>query len=385
MDVPVEIISEPGKLEDAVEEIGKSGVIALDIESNSRHHYPEQLCLIQTATPCKVYIIDTLALSDISLLKEVLLSRDTVKVFHEASNDVRSLDRHYGFRVCSIFDTAVAARFCGIEKHGLADVIREMLGIDISKSERLQRSDWGRRPLPEEALEYAAADVFHLVAVGEVLIRRLNELGRMGWVTEECLRLEDLRYEAPDPETFYRSVKGTGKLRGRALAILRELYLFRDQEAVRRHRPPFYILPDKAIVYLAENPHADLSEVPGLGEKVLNRLGPGIREAVVKGLAASPVKRKHRARPGREREDKQQGPRLSGQKRDKNLKALKEWRGTIAANLSLEPSLIWPLVSLDRLARNPDSLEAELLSDEVREWQGEEFSLSLAGILGDFE
>lgn len=385
MDVPVEIISEPGKLGDVVGEIGKSGVIALDIESNSRHRYPEQLCLIQLAVPGKVYIIDPLAVKDISLLTEILLSRDIIKVFHEASNDLRSLDRHYKFRVRSIFDTAVAARFCGMEKHGLADVIREILGIDIAKSERLQRSDWGRRPLPEEALEYAAADVYHLVALGEVLIKRLSEMGRMAWVTEECLRLEDLRYEAPDPETFYRSVKGAGRLRSRDLAILRELYLFRENEALRRHKPPFYIMPDQALVYLASNPEADLSGVPGLGEKALKRLGSGIKQAVARGQAAPPVKRKHRSRPERGSQGGQQGPRLSRQQREKLLKILKGWREAIAAELSLEPSLIWPLVSLRRLAENPDSLEAELLSGDVREWQGEKFSLSLAGILGDFE
>lgn len=384
MDLPVEIISHTDRLEAAVKEIEKSGVIALDIESNSRHRYPEQLCLIQLATPRAVYIIDTLALRDVSSLRSVLLSRDTIKVFHEASNDIRSLDRHYGFQVRSIFDTAVAARFCGIEEYGLAAVIYNLLGVDINKSERLQRSDWGRRPLPEEALEYAAADVCHLIVVGEVVIRRLNDLGRMEWVTEECLRLEDLRYEAPDPEEFYRSIKGAGRLKGAALAVLRELYLFREEEAVRRHRPPFYVIPDPALVYLAKKPYADLSEVPGIGEKILKRLGPGIRKAVEYGLAAPPVKRKHRARPELNREDGQQGLRLSRQQRDKNLKSLKMWREAIGTELSLDPSLVWPLASLERLSRNPDSLETELMSDDLRQWQWEEFSSSLSEVLESF-
>jgi len=375
MDLPVEVISHSDHLEEALDEVRKSGVIALDIESNSRHCYPEQLCLIQLAVPRVVYIIDALAVGDMSPLRDILLSRDTVKVFHEAANDIRSLDRHYGFQVRSIFDTAVAARFVGIDKCSLENVIYNLLGINIEKSKRLQRSDWGRRPLSGEALEYAAADVSHLVALGEALIQRLNELGRMEWVMEECLRLEDLTYEAPDPETFYYSIKGAGKLKSRELAILRELYLFREEEALKRHRPPFYVIPDQAMVYLAANPSADLSEAPGLGEKILKRLGPGIREAVQRGLSASPVKRKRREKPKYRSRDRYE---------EKRLQFLKEWREDIAKSLSLNPSLIWPMASLERLARNSNGLDTELESDGLRQWQIDQFALSLAELMKSF-
>ncbi|MFC1925879.1 ribonuclease D [Chloroflexota bacterium] len=381
MDLPVEIISRSDKLEAAVKEIEKSGIIALDIESDSRHRYPEQLCLIQLATPRNVYIIDTLAVSDISPLRSVLFSRDIIKVFHEASGDIRSLDRHYGFRVRNIFDTAVAARFTGNARNGLENVIHGLLGISINKSKRLQRSDWGRRPLSDEALEYAATDVRHLIALREALIQRLKALGRETWVTEECDRLEDLRYEAPDPETFYHSIKGAGKLKGTALAVLRELYLFREGVARRRNKPPYYIIPDPALVYLAAHPGADLSQVPGLGGKILQRLGQGIREAIKEGLAAPPVYRESRRKTSQNREDVQQQPRLTRRQREKNLESLKEWRAKTGTSFSLESSLIWPLVSLARLSRNPDTLETELMSDDLRLWQKGRFSTSLAEFL----
>ena len=194
----------------------------------------------------------------------------------------------------------------------------------------------------------------------------------MDWVTEECLRLEELRYEEPEPETFYRHIKGAGKLKGPALAVLRQLYLFREEEAVRRHKPPYYIISDPALVYLADNPYADFSEVPGLGKKVLERLGPGIRKAIEDGLAAPPVKRKRRARPIYRGGNGQQ---------DKRLKALKEWRTGVGNELSLDPSLLWPLVSLERLAESPDTLEAELMSEDVRDWQVDHVSSSLAEFL----
>jgi len=129
MDLPVEIISQSGRLDAAIQEMANSRAIALDIESNSLHRYPEQLCLIQIATPYKVYIIDTLLMREIPSLKGVLSGATITKVIHGADYDIRSLDRHYGFHVRNIFDTAIAARFTGITKFGLAAIIEDLLSI----------------------------------------------------------------------------------------------------------------------------------------------------------------------------------------------------------------------------------------------------------------
>ena len=180
---------------------------------------------------------------EIAPLKDVLSDVSITKVIHGADYDIRSLDRHYGFHVRNIYDTAIAARFTGITKFGLAAIVEDLLSITINKSKRLQKADWGRRPLSDEALEYAATDVRYLIALREILVQRLQVLGRMAWVTEECARLEDLRYEDPDLETAYLSVKGASKLDGSSLAMLRTLFLFREKEALRQHRPPYFIMP----------------------------------------------------------------------------------------------------------------------------------------------
>ncbi len=343
-----------------------SGVIALDTESNSFHYYPEQLCLIQIASRYKIYIIDTIALHDLAPLRDILADVSINKVIHGADYDIRSLDRHYGLHIHNLFDTSIAARFIGITQFGLAALIRDLLDITINKSKRLQRANWGRRPLSAEALEYAATDVRHLLALREILDQRLRTLGRATWVAEECAGVEEVRYTIPNLETAYLSVKKAKDLDGRGLAVLQSLLLFREEEARRQHRPPFMVLPDATLIFLAASPEAALSEVPGLGQTGLKRFGQSLQRALHNGINSPPI---HRPRPIKVvRASEEQTQRLS---------RLKEWRASLGASLSLDPSLLWPLTSLKRLAKAPDTLRAELTSDDIRHWQSDVVAPSL--------
>jgi ribonuclease D len=350
----------------AVKAMLDSRVIALDTESNSYCYYPEQLCLIQIATSHKVYVIDTIALKDIAPLEEVLADASIIKIVHAADYDLRSLDMHCGFRIRNLYDTIIAAHFAGSLRFGLATLLEDMLGVTIPKSKRLQRDDWGRRPLSAEALDYAASDVLHLFALREALEQRLQELGRTEWVAEECSRLEEVQYEAPSLETAYLSTKGIRDLDGQALAVLRSLFMFREEEARRQHRPLFYIVPDAVLVSLAMAPTTALSEVPGLGQNGLQRYRRGLEKAIRDGLAAPPINRPPRVA----------GERLSHEQMQR-LTHLKEWRVSLGTTLSLDPSLLWPMASLGRLAKAPHTFDVELASSEIRRWQRDNFALDL--------
>jgi len=377
MDLPVEIITRPSHLYAAIQEMGNSRAIAVDTEANSRHRYPEQLCLVQIATLNKIFIIDTILLKEIDSLRDILLDASIVKVFHTAGYDILSLNRHFGFQIRGVFDAAIAARFTGISKFALAIILEDLLGITIKKNRRIQEGDWGRRPLSTEALEYAASDVRHLLALREFLDKRLQELGRISWVTEECTRLEELRYEPWDLETAFLSLKGANKLDGSSLAILKPLYLFREKEALKQNRPPYYVIPHNTLLYLATNPEADLSKTPGLGKTGLKRFGQDLQEALEKGLAAAPIYRSSRAITEELNEEELQSLKLARDERDQRLKRLKDWRTSIGILLSLDPSLVWPRVSLERLSRDPDTLEVELTSSDICRWQHEQFASSL--------
>ena len=361
--LPVEIITNSVQLDGAVRRMLESQAIAVDTESNSRHHYPEQLCLIQIATRNNVYIIDTIILKDIGPLQKVLADDTIMKIIHGADYDVRSIDRHCGFRIHNLYDTYIAARFAGITEVGLAALIRDLLSVDIVKSKRLQTADWGRRPLSKEAIDYAGSDVLHLMALQEILSKRLDVLGRTTWVAEEFARLQEVRYTAPDIENAFRSIKGAESLDGRGLAVLRSLFLFREQEALRRHRPPFFVMPDEILVALSTSRTADLG---GFCNAEPPRFRADLQQALRDGLAAQPIQSIPRMR---------FEPMNSEQTR--RFTSLKTWRTSLAAKLALDPSIIWPMVSLQRLAKEPDTLDAEAISDNVRRWQNEQFTSSL--------
>ncbi len=364
-----EIISQASQLETAVRGIGGLTSISLDTESNSRHHYPEQLCLIQIAVDHKVHLIDTIVLQELKPLKQVLADKSIQKIIHGADYDIRCFDRHYGFRIRNLFDTGIAARFTGITEFGLAALIKNLLCVTILKSERLQQSDWGRRPLSPEALDYAAADVHYLFALRDILEEKLLKLRRTTWVSEECARLEEVRYSKPDFANAYLTVKGAQDLNDQALAVLRSLTLFREEEAKRQGRPHFLIIPDYALVTLAANPTVNLANVTGLGPIGLQRFGKGLQEALREGQAAPPIQREPRVY-----------VRLTPPQTAR-LTKLKAWRTALGIKLSLDPSLLWPTISLERLAKTPESLEEEIKSVNIRAWQRDNFASSLKNCL----
>jgi ribonuclease D len=204
----------------------------------------------------------------------------------------------------------------------------------------------------------------------EILAQRLSTLGRETWVAEECARIEEVRYTPPNIETAYLSVKGARDLDERGLAVLQSIFLFREEEARRQHRPLFFILPDATLVFLATSPDTTLAEVPGLGITGVKRFGYGLRQALRDGIAAPPVFQPPRIKAVRPTE-----------KQIQRLDRLKEWRISLGSDLSLDPSLLWPLTSLKRLAKAPDTLGVELTSDNIRNWQRNVVASSLQACL----
>ena len=338
--------------------------LALDLEADGSHRSAERLSLIQVALPDgAIYLLDPLALGDLAALGEVLADAGVPKVFHSAGYDLRMLDRHLGFPLRNLVDTSISAQFCGVRRLGLANVSAEFLGLALVKPRRLQTLDWSQRPLRGEALQYAAGDVAHLLALADDLASRLELLGRSDWAAEECGRLEQVRYVPPDPpEQAFFGTPGAPDLSPLALAVLRELYVFRDDEALRIGRPPHYVMSNTALLALAADPKADLDKVAGLGRRVLTGEVRGrLEEALRRGRAAEPV-----AWPKR-RGESSWTSELRGR-----LTRLKQWRTAEAERLDLDPGVMWPAAHLEQVALHPDRPSAALDKGDppwVRQWQ----------------
>ena len=347
--------------------------LGVDTEADSRHHYPEKTCLIQVVANDRVFIIDPLADIDVGAFREMFERSEVEKIFHGADFDLRGLNRDWGFELKGVYDTNTGARFAGLERFGYAALIEDLLGPIIAKDQRLQRSDWSKRPLTEAALEYAAADVIYLGEVRDAIDERVAKLGRSAWVTEELERLEQIRYTPPDPDSAYLSVRGSHKLDGRGLSVLKALWELREAEARRLDRPTAFVISAETLIAIATEPEVDLAEVKGLGQQTRRRLGSSIARAVKAGLTADPLKRAPGRTPFRPRPSAQEAERLT---------KLKEWRIAEGEKLSMDPSLLWPMRSLERLAREPEKFDEELESSEIRRWQRGEFQAAVRHTLG---
>ena len=365
-----ELINDKSGYRRAMDAISGAGRIGLDLESNGFFRYPERVCLVQISAPSGAFVIDPLAVEDLSALGETLANPRVETILHSGSYDVVSLDRDWGFRLGSIFDTQIAAAFVGIRRLGLGAVLESVLGVSIPKEKSLQRSDWSLRPLSERALSYAAGDVLHLFDLRNALADKLRSLGRSDWAAEECRRLAASRYEKPDPEMAVFNVKGWRNLDARGLAILKALVEYREDQAAVSGRPPFRVVPDMALAALAAKPNSDLRQVRGLGRFARGRLAAGIRKAIADGKAADPVRPP--PAPRRNRMSRAETA-IAGRR----LTTLKTWRAEIGRSLDLDPALIWPMNSLRRAANNPDALEDEMRAEEVRDWQRAEFGDSI--------
>lgn len=161
--------------------LARTDAIALDSESDSLHHFPEKVCLLQAGLEDgSTYLLDPLALRDLSPLGPVCTDARVVKIFHGSAYDLSSMKRDFGFAFAGLFDTMLAAQFLGWQELGLAALLQRVFGIPPGRSS--QKDDWARRPLTAAQEEYAAQDVHYLIPLRALLVGQLQDSdGWRGW------------------------------------------------------------------------------------------------------------------------------------------------------------------------------------------------------------
>ena len=318
-------------------------VLALDLEADSLHHYPEKICLVQISTPAAATILDPLAAPEVLDGLASVLADDAVrKIVHGGDYDVRLLKRERGVAVRNLFDTMIAAQLTGRERFGLAALLAEHFGVVLDK--RYQRADWSRRPLGPELLAYAAGDTAHLHALSGRLAAELSALGRPEWAEEEFRLLERIEPGAPK-KPWCLDVKGAGRLAPRHLARLQALLEMRDELARAWDRPPFMVLGNQTLIDWAQTPPAsrrDLVQTPGAGRAVLERVADRALEALERAEAV-PEEECPRPEPSRRT--------VLNASEASRLARLRAVREEAARRLGLAPGLLVNGATLEKLAR----------------------------------
>lgn len=367
---PFQFIDTPDALQAFLDASSDADSIALDTEFIREKTYYPKLCLLQLAVEGRIACIDPLVLEDLSPLWKRLEDPDTLILLHSGRQDLEVIFQACGRIPAPVFDTQIAAALCGHgDQVGYANLVRDVLGVELDKS--MTRTDWSRRPLPADALDYAADDVRHLHALHDHLATRLQALGRESWIAPELEALLEPAQYAPDPAQSWRRIRGAAKLKPREIVILRALAEWREQESMRLDRPRQWLLRDETLLFLAQRPPrntAELANVRGVDERFVGRNG----EALVHLIDSA---REH-APPADLPVDK---PRLTvGQ--DAQVDLLMAALRTIADDNSLAPASIANRKDLERLVRG----EREL--DVLKGWRkaaaGEKLVDVLEGRLG---
>ncbi|MBI4051874.1 MAG: HRDC domain-containing protein [Elusimicrobia bacterium] len=341
------LITDPRGLVELVSHLLSCPRVAVDTESNSFYAYYDRLCLIQFSTDKEDYIVDPLAAKDLSSLKELFASSQVEKVFHAAQEDIRFLRLELDFEFVNIFDTMISARILGFKEFGLAAMLSKHLQVSLNK--KLQRSDWGRRPLTPGQIQYAAEDTSHLLNLRDLLYRQLTEKGLWEEAREEFERVAAVKSEPRqfDPEGF-RWIDGARDLDGQGLTVLREIYIRRDQQGRKMNRPVFMILSDALLVRLARARPSDppqLKQISGVTPYILNRHGPWILEGIEQGKKAPPVG-PWKGSPV---------PRMNEEELAR-YERLRSWRNQKAVGRGVEADVVLSNAVLKRLACLPSAL-----------------------------
>ncbi|MBW1799941.1 MAG: ribonuclease D, partial [Deltaproteobacteria bacterium] len=124
-----ELIEDISALNRAIPEIRQNSTIGVDLEADSMFHYREKVCLLQISSRRHIFIIDPLLVKDLSSLLPIFKDHKIRKIFHGADYDIRSLFRDFGMTVNGLFDTQIAARYLGIRAFGLANLLKDIMGI----------------------------------------------------------------------------------------------------------------------------------------------------------------------------------------------------------------------------------------------------------------
>lgn len=335
------------KLKAMAQDLASQPRVAVDTESNSLHAFREQVCLLQFSTTKVDYIVDPLALHDLSPLASIFSARDIEKIFHAAEYDLICLRRDFQFSFANLFDTMHAARVLGYPAVGLDKLLSDKFGVKMDK--RHQKADWAARPLTKEQIHYARLDTHYLFDLRDALEGELKEKERLYFAKEDferACRLEDTKPRSNGAS--WERFAGRKDLSLRELTVVAHLCKWRDHEAERLDRPPYKVVMDDVLILLAKNPpeaKVDLSAA-GLSEKQIRLWGDMVLSAIKHGSEAPLVERKQAER-----------------KNDavlRRLEKLKVWRKKIGIDLKVESDIILPKPYLAVLSETPPKDMAEL-------------------------
>ncbi|MEK7275042.1 MAG: HRDC domain-containing protein, partial [Candidatus Desantisbacteria bacterium] len=297
------------------------------------------------------------------------------KIFHAVQYDILCLRRDYQFEFRNIFDTMAAARILGWKNVGLGNILQERFGIVLNK--KMQKTNWGHRPLAAEQIDYASKDTHHLIALRNLQVIELTRLGRLEEACEEFDRLPRVQSAARcfNPNAYW-NIKGAKDMDPINLGVLRELFCFRNEQARKENRPEFKVLSEHTLVSIAAIHPTTVQElllIHGVSKHTVHKYGQAILDAIDRGHLMPQTR----------------APSLPSSNQlpldiDARVRfaRLKEWRKHRAIARGVEPDVIVSNDVLFAVARgNPQTIDLLAAASNLGQWKLKEYGEELLEVL----
>lgn len=314
-------------VDEIADELGRLDYIGLDTEFMREKTFFAELSLVQISTGDAIWCADPL--SDLDTQRFWPVALDCGWVVHSARQDIEVIYQAAGQMPARLFDTQVAAGLLGYAPQlGYAGLVSELFDVEIPKTHT--RADWSRRPLRPELLQYAAEDVEYLLPAKDILVERLDKLGRLSWVEEDSALLLDPALYEPETDAAIKRLKAARNLRGRRRSAAARLAAWREAEAARANRPRQWIAKDGVLMEIAlrlPQSIADLEKIPELPAGLLRRSGKRLLEEVAASAGDEPL---------------QGGQGAPDEAQKALLKQMQKKVASCAAELDLSPEIIAP-------------------------------------------
>jgi ribonuclease D len=355
------------KFEVLLRELSPQPVIGLDTEFISEGRYEPELCLVQLSTPDRIFIVDPIVLPDLKPMWDILAAPDREIVTVAARQEIKFCAKGAGVAPACVLDLQVAAGLLGYGyplSH--TNLCLRILNARVNGGESF--TDWRKRPLRPVQLEYAADDVRYLLPMREKLLARAAKLERTSWVRGECDHLvktvmrEDERWK----------ISGSARLSRRQLAVLREVWRWRDRQARILNVPVARVLGDSMLIEVARRSPAtveDLFSIRGLDSRLLRKAEQEVVDAVerARSIPESDLPSNER------RDDPPQVGVLT--------KLLSVAVGNLAAETDIDTALLATTSDLQEMVRWFLDQENTPLPDVLEGWRGEILREALIGFL----
>ncbi len=262
------MISTKETLISTLNNLANAKCIAIDTEFYWEKTYYPVLALIQISTDRDThYLIDAAAIEDISSLGQILSDKNSVKILHDARQDLTILRRATGAYPRNIFDTQCAAGFAGLSSTlSLGELIKTVLGVELMKS--ATRTNWLKRPLTDHQINYAIDDVRYLPELRTTLLAKIGNDFSMSSLEEEMNALDSQQlYDDRDPTVQYRRIRGANSLTSESLAVLREIAVCREFAGRKKNRPVSWLIKDKTLIAIAKQKPSSHDELNALSRQ----------------------------------------------------------------------------------------------------------------------